>query len=241
MSQFSTGELARLCDVSVRTVQFYDTKGILSPSDFTEGGRRLYSENDLKQFRLICMLKSLGLSLSAIKGILQSPAPGKVLLLLLDEQLKQIEGEIEDKQTQKRAITMIQKNIQSSEPVSINSIRDIEQMMKSKKKLKKIYSVLLIIGIIMDIIEWGSVLLWIFRGIWLPFVIMLPIVIILSWILVRYYYKNTAYICPECGATFKPAKKEFFFAKHTLKTRKLTCTYCGHNGFCVETANPDIS
>ncbi len=241
MSQFSTGELARLCDVSIRTVQFYDTKGILSPSDFTEGGRRLYSENDLKQFRLICMLKSLGLSLSAIKGILQSPAPGKVLLLLLDEQLKQIEGEIEDKQTQKRAITMIQKNIQSSEPVSINSIRDIEQMMKSKKKLRKVHGIMLTIGIIMDIMQMIALFYWIFKGIWLPFVILMPIVMLMGWLMVRFYYKHTAYICPECGTTFKPAKKEFFFAKHTPKTRKLTCTNCGHNGFCVETANPDIS
>ena len=29
MSNYTTGEMAKLCNVSVRTVQFYDTKGIL--------------------------------------------------------------------------------------------------------------------------------------------------------------------------------------------------------------------
>jgi DNA-binding transcriptional MerR regulator len=41
MSQYSTGDLAKLGGVSVRTVQFYDTKGLLPPSDLTDGGRRL--------------------------------------------------------------------------------------------------------------------------------------------------------------------------------------------------------
>lgn len=54
MSKYTTGELAKLCDVSVRTVQYYDTRGILVPSELTEGGRRLYSEDDLKRMKTIC-------------------------------------------------------------------------------------------------------------------------------------------------------------------------------------------
>lgn len=45
MSKYTTGEIAKLCGVSVRTVQYYDTRGILTPSELTEGGRRLYSED----------------------------------------------------------------------------------------------------------------------------------------------------------------------------------------------------
>ena len=48
MSKYTTGELAKLCGVSVRTVQFYDTKGLLPPSELSEGGRRLYSDDDLQ-------------------------------------------------------------------------------------------------------------------------------------------------------------------------------------------------
>lgn len=43
----TTGELAKACHVSVRTVQYYDKKGILSPVDMSEGGRRLYDKQSL--------------------------------------------------------------------------------------------------------------------------------------------------------------------------------------------------
>ena len=55
----------------------------------------------------------------------------------------------------------------------------------------------------------------------------------------NYYYRNTAYICPQCHEIFKPSFREMFWASHTPKTRKLTCVKCGHKGFCVETWGGD--
>ncbi|GHU41689.1 hypothetical protein FACS1894111_04360 [Clostridia bacterium] len=52
MSKYTTGEVAKLCGVSVRTIQFYDTKGLLHPTELTDGGRRLYSDTDVTQLRL---------------------------------------------------------------------------------------------------------------------------------------------------------------------------------------------
>ena len=49
MSKYTTGELAKLCGVTVRTVQYYDTRGILIPSELTEGGRRLYAAKHLTE------------------------------------------------------------------------------------------------------------------------------------------------------------------------------------------------
>ncbi len=235
MSQYTTGDMARLCGVSVRTVQFYDTKGLLKPTALSEGGRRLYSDEDLKKLSLICLLKSLGLSLDSIKGILGSETPSKVLLLLLDEQIKQIDADISERQKQKKAIDVIKENISNTEMISVNSINDIEQIMNSKKKLRKVHAMMLAIGIIADIIETGTILLWIFKGIWWPFVVGMPIVIVLACLMTRMYYRNTAYICPECSTIFRPKMSEFFFAKHTPKTRKLRCPNCGYFGYCVET------
>lgn len=48
MLKYTTGELEKLCNVSVRTVQFYDTKNLLKPSAISERGRCLYSEADVK-------------------------------------------------------------------------------------------------------------------------------------------------------------------------------------------------
>lgn len=66
MSKYTTGEIAKLCGVSVRTVQYYDSRNILVPSELSEGGRRLYSEQDLKRMKIICFLRDAGISINNI-------------------------------------------------------------------------------------------------------------------------------------------------------------------------------
>ena len=85
MAKYTTGELAKLCGVTVRTVQYYDARGILSPSELTEGGRRLYSEDDCKRMKIICFLRELGLPIDAIGQLLAEEDPGSVIALLLDQ------------------------------------------------------------------------------------------------------------------------------------------------------------
>ena len=100
MSKYTTGEVAKLCGVTVRTVQYYDTRGILVPSELTEGGRRLYSEEDVKRMKIICFLRDMGFSIDAIGQLFSEKDPGSVISLLLDQQeavLKQEIGEQEEK------------------------------------------------------------------------------------------------------------------------------------------------
>lgn len=237
MPQYTTGEMAKLSGVSVRTVQFYDAKDLLKPSELTEGGRRLYSDDDLNKLRLICMLKALGLTLGSIKGILDSDIPNKVLLLLLDEQAKQISDDIKDKQKQLDSIKIIKESISTTNRIPVNSISDVERMMDSKKKLKKAHVIMLVLGIIMDAIQIGTLIFWIVKGIWQPFAIGMVFVILLGILMTWMYCKNTDYICPECNTQFKPTLNEFLFSKHTPKTRKLKCPKCGRSGYCVEVAS----
>ena len=77
MSKYTTGEIAKLCGVTVRTVQYYDTRGILIPSELSEGGRRLYSEDDLKRLKVICFLRELDIPIDAISQILKEEHPEK--------------------------------------------------------------------------------------------------------------------------------------------------------------------
>lgn len=235
MSKYTTGELAQQCGVSVRTVQFYDAKGLLPPTELTEGGRRMYTENDLKKLQMICLLKSFGLSLDSIKGVLQSPQPVKILIILLEEQSKIIESEMLENRQKQQRIQLVLDSIRQSDKLPVNSLHDIERMMSEKGKLKRVYAIMLTVGILLDIIEIGTLFIWIFMGNWLPFAIGMPIVFLTASLLVRMYYHNTAYICPNCNSVFRPAFWNFFWARHTLKTRKLKCTNCGYHGYCVET------
>ena len=90
MSMYTTGELAKLCDVSVRTVQYYDARGILVPSQLSEGGRRLYSEEDLRRMRIICFLRDLGISINGIASLFADEHPDKIISVLLDQQEREL-------------------------------------------------------------------------------------------------------------------------------------------------------
>lgn len=237
MSKYSSGEIAALCNVSVRTVQYYDRQNLLKPSEISEGGRRLYSEEDVKKLRLICMFRSLGLSLSCIKEIVENGNGNEILLTLLEEQEHRLSGEISELQKQKDAVESIKKDIKECGFLTVNSSQDIEHRMKSKKTLGKVHGIMLAVGIIMDILEIIGLIHWIRTGDFLPFVLLLPFIIAMGIAITTMYYKATSYICPYCKTVFKPKLKYFLFSDHTPKTRKLTCPHCGKKDFCVETSS----
>lgn len=235
MSKYTTGEIARLCGVTVRTVQYYDTRGILMPSELTEGGRRLYSEDDLRRMRIICFLREMNISINSIKELFAEEHPENVISLILDEQENILRAEMDERQRQLDKLTGLRQAFRRVEPFTVESIGDIAYIMENKKKLRKIHTVMFSIGIIIDLVEVGTLLLWILKGIWIPFAAGMVVVVALGIWVSWFYFKNTAYICPTCHAVFIPTFKQALFAKHTPKTRKLTCTACGYAGFCVET------
>lgn len=51
-----------------------------------------------------------------------------------------------------------------------------------------------------------------------------------------HFSRKIAYICPNCHQLFQPTYREFAFARHTPKTRKLTCPHCHEKSYCLETA-----
>lgn len=68
----TVGEVAKKMGVTVRTLQYYDKEGLLSPSSESEGGRRLYTDRDLVLLHQILSLKHLGFSLDEIRRNLTS-------------------------------------------------------------------------------------------------------------------------------------------------------------------------
>lgn len=235
MSKYTTGEMAKLCSVTVRTVQYYDTRGLLIPSELSEGGRRLYSDDDLRRLRIICFLRELGLPIDSIRDLLAEPDPHAVIDTLLAEQKATLEEELAERQEQLRRLNTLSNEVRRVEHFTVDSIVDIAHIMENKKKLRRMRINMLIVGFLMDAIEVSGLMLGILRGIWWPFAAGMTVVIALGvWISI-YYFKRTAYICPRCHTVFISDAKESIFARHTPRTRKLTCTSCGHHGFCIET------
>ena len=234
MSKYTTGELARLCGVTVRTVQYYDTRGILTPTELSEGGRRLYSEEDLKQLKVICFLREMDLPLDAIAQILQEEHPEKVILLLIEQQEKALSEEIADKEKKLEKLRELRNGLKGQAVFSLESIGDIAVIMEGKEKLKKMRWMMVLTGIPVTALQWFSIIFWIVKGVWWPFVLWVLVAVSWGTWVSRYYFRHVKYICPECHEVFKPTLKEAFWANHTPTARKLTCPACGRKGFCVE-------
>ncbi len=70
-SQFLTiGALAKLCDVTVRTLRYYEEMDLIGPLKRSSGKYRLYNHLSLKRVQAILALQSLNFSLEDILTVL---------------------------------------------------------------------------------------------------------------------------------------------------------------------------
>ena len=65
---YSIGELARKFDVTLRTLRFYESRGLLRPS--REGHRRRYGRQDADRLTVILKAKKLGFTLGDIREMI---------------------------------------------------------------------------------------------------------------------------------------------------------------------------
>jgi len=86
--QWSIGELAKACGVTVRALHHYDEIGLLSAGQRTASGHRRYTEEDVRRLYRIRSLQMLGLPLAEIGAVLGTPADDMgSLRTLLERQL----------------------------------------------------------------------------------------------------------------------------------------------------------
>ncbi|HBO36126.1 MAG: MerR family transcriptional regulator [Sphaerochaeta sp.] len=67
---YRIGELARKCNVTVRTIRYYESLGLLKTNHRSDGGQRYYTDADVVYLNRIAELKELDFSLSEIRTII---------------------------------------------------------------------------------------------------------------------------------------------------------------------------
>ncbi|HEX2027197.1 MAG TPA: MerR family transcriptional regulator [Nitriliruptorales bacterium] len=64
------GEVAKLANVTVRTLHHYDEIGLVRPSGRTEAGYRLYDGSDLQRLQTVLFYRELGFPLDDIRAVM---------------------------------------------------------------------------------------------------------------------------------------------------------------------------
>lgn len=121
----TVGEVAKKMGVTVRTLQYYDKEGLLSPSAESEGGRRLYTDKDLITLHQIISLKSLGFSLGDIKQRLISLETPAEVANVLTEQADDIRKKIEQLKASLTAIEQLKTEVLQMQAVNFKKYADI--------------------------------------------------------------------------------------------------------------------
>jgi MerR family transcriptional regulator, repressor of the yfmOP operon len=116
----SIGDLAKKLEMSQRTIRYYEEIGLLNSIKRVEGGRRVYTDADLRRLKLIRRLKIMGMTLSEMQELeamwtieKSNEKVLKRLLELMGNHLKRLDDRIADLDILRNEIIEYQERIRS--------------------------------------------------------------------------------------------------------------------------------
>lgn len=130
----TVGELAKIMNITVRTLQYYDKEGLLTPSSKSEGGRRLYTKKDVVKLHQILSFKYLGFSLEDIKHKLISLDDPNDVVNILNSQEKSLNSQISKLQKAVNAIQSLRDEVKQSHDVDFNKYANIISMIQQENE-----------------------------------------------------------------------------------------------------------
>ena len=114
--RYAIGDLAREFGVSLRTLRFYEDRGLLNP--LREGSSRVYGPRDKVRLQMILKGKQLGFTLAEVHDLIGANSPGKPASLELALKPEQIRTQIAHLERQRSDIDD-----------AIMELRDVHQAM----------------------------------------------------------------------------------------------------------------
>lgn len=122
-SLMTVGELAARVGLTVRTIQYYDQRGLLHPTCKGEQNLRLYSEADEERLYRIVTLKHLGLSLSEIQQS-ESKETQDELMAALSKREEELERKSAEILREMNSLNELKYHIESGEDASWKALAD---------------------------------------------------------------------------------------------------------------------
>lgn len=138
---YTTGEFAKKAGVTLRTIRYYDIKGILKPSYYNESGYRFYSDEDFIKLKKILALKYLGLSLDEIETMDKGEFERNHLKNYLKLQKTIINNKMNNMRVVLNAIETAQVSMENSGQELLNVIDEIKNLESEKELIQRVQDV----------------------------------------------------------------------------------------------------
>lgn len=136
---YSSGEFAKMANITLRTVRFYDKKNLLKPSYVAESGARFYTDKDFVKLQQILLLKYLGFSLDEIGDMTIDATDYHFMQNSLEMQLHLVQDRIEQLRLVEKAIQDTTSVLASEHDVDWSQMLNLIHLTNMEKSLKLQY------------------------------------------------------------------------------------------------------
>jgi MerR family copper efflux transcriptional regulator len=135
------GELARRAGIATSALRYYDSEGLLGPAARTEAGYRLYQPQALGRVRFIQRAKRLGLPLTEIRRLIESPladagAQRDALRHLVAHRLAEAQAQTAELQALSRELESLHMRLQRLPATDYGHIGDCEFWLPTDEEVR---------------------------------------------------------------------------------------------------------
>ncbi len=96
--QMTIGQVAAAVGVAATTLRFYEREGLLSPTDRSRAGYRLYDDGAVQRLEFIRSAQAVGFTLEDIRALLElnGDSPCKEVQALIERRLTEVDEKLTD-------------------------------------------------------------------------------------------------------------------------------------------------
>lgn len=136
---YTSGQFARMANVTIRTVRYYDKQNILKPSYVSPSGARFYTDEDFARLQQIVLLKYLGFSLQDIREMTIHDTDYSYMLRSLVMQKRLVEDRIAQMQLVNQAIGETMEEMKAQKKLDWSHMLELIHLTGMEQSLKKQY------------------------------------------------------------------------------------------------------
>ncbi|MGA9276289.1 MerR family transcriptional regulator [Ilumatobacter sp.] len=139
-TEMRIGEVAARSGMTVRTLRYYEEIGLVAPTGRTDAGYRLYGPDQIERLYRISVLRSLGLSLDAVRSGLDDDASG--LRDLMQDHVASLETTLAAQHRQQNRLTQLVDHLDDNGDTSGDLLDLLEDMNMTQPTLERRLSII---------------------------------------------------------------------------------------------------